>query len=198
MKPVLAAVAVAVVFSVVVVSADLVPGGSATTTYTPIDFHATRGYPMEAVSDVRAQTDAVVLATVLEEREGGSGGVYEGEQLIGRLVTVRTDRVFWQKEGAPVPPETFDVGGGVWTQRNGVRSEPLWWWGDVGKQYLYVLVRTPDGAGTTRWAHEFELMAPILNGRMPTRIDSHKPWFAEIQGKTPDELERLFAAKLGD
>jgi hypothetical protein len=195
----LALAAVAVVLTAVVVAVVLVERGRGTTTYTPIDFSTVnRAYPMDTLADVRAHTDAVVLATILAERESreGRGGIYEGEPLIGRQVTVRIDRTLWQKQGAPVPPDTFEIGGGVWSQSNGVRSEPLWSWGDVGKQYLYVLVQNPDGSGN-RWAHEFELLTPIMNGRTPTMINSSRPWFAEIQGKTPDELEQLFAATLG-
>ena len=68
---------------------------------------------MDTLGDVWTHTDAVVLATVLAEREGtGRGPIFEGEPLVWWSITVRNDRTLWQKQGAPVPPETFETGGG--------------------------------------------------------------------------------------
>ncbi len=189
----------AVVVSVVLVQRS---GGEALprTTYTPVQFEAHRAFPMDTLADVGARADAVILATVLAEAEVEDPEVIErGEGYLGRRLTLHVDRILWQRKNAPSPPETFETGGGSWRYSEGART-PFVFFGEVGEQYLFVVdknTQDPDGDGY-RWIHEITLGAPIINGRTPTQIDSDKPFFAAIRGKTPEELERLLAATLGD
>jgi hypothetical protein len=164
----------AVAVSVVLVQRS---GGEALprTTYTPVQFEAHRAFPMDTLE-------------VIERGEG----------YLGRRLTLHVDRILSQRKNAPSPPETFETGGGSWRYSEGTRT-PFVFFGEVGKQYLFVVdnnTQDPDGDGY-RWIHEITLGAPIINGRTPTQIDSDKPFFAAIRGKTPEELELLFAATLG-
>lgn len=169
------------------------------TTFTPVNFDANRAFPMETMGDVGAHADAVVLATVLSEEELGDPEVVErGEGLVGRRITLRLDRTLWQKRNVLSPPKTFDTAGGSWSYNQGIRT-PFVWFGDVGQPYVLVLARNSTDVNDNgyEWMHEGALGVPILSGRTPIVINSDKPYFAEIRGKTPDDLERLFATKLG-
>jgi hypothetical protein len=197
----LALAAAAVVLAAVVISVVLVGRSSGTATYTPVNVGASGADSRGTPAEVREHAEAVVLATVLAEgdRESLENHEEEGGRSISRRITIRIDRTLWQKEGAAIPPETFDSPGGVWHESKEGKRTPAWLIGDVGQQYVFVVgenIWDLDG-DSYRWMYEGSLLAPIMNGRTPAEIDSEKPYFKEIEGKTPDELEQLFAAKLG-
>ncbi len=195
--------AVAVVLALVILSTAVVARVTADepprTAYTPLEFPGLRAYPMDTLDDVRTHADAIVLATVLSEAPHESREAFYGEEgLVGRRITIRIDRSLWQKENAPSPPRTFDTAGGSWFYRQGVR-EPLFKFGEVGEQYVFVLAKNTSDTNNNsyEWVHEGTLGAPLIGGRTPTDIESEKPYFQAIRGKTPDELERLFDTTLG-
>lgn len=116
---------------------------------------------------------------------------------MGRRITVQVDRALWQKPGIPAPSGNIETGGGSWRYSNGSRT-PFIFFGEIGKQYLFVFAHKTDPADTDgcEWNHEITLGVPIIEGRTPTVIESEKPYLQAIRGKTPDELVRFFSASL--
>lgn len=169
------------------------------TSFTPVRLDANRAFPMDTLGDVRVRADAIVLATLIAEEEVSDPEIVaRGEGLLGRRVTLRVDRTLWLRRGTPAPEATIQTGGGSWRYSEGSRT-PFVIFGEVGRQYLYVLGYNDDPADTNsyRWGNEITLGVPILSGRTPTLINSDKPYFASIRNKTPDELQSLFASALG-
>lgn len=169
------------------------------TSFTPVRLDANRAFPMDTLGDVRVRADTIVLATPIAEEEISDPEVVaRGEGLLGRRVTLRVDRTLWLRRGTPAPEATIQTGGGSWRYGEGSRT-PFVTFGEVGRQYLYVLRSNDDPADTNgyRWGHEMTLGVPILSGRTPTIINSDKPYFAAIRNKTPDELQSVFASALG-
>jgi hypothetical protein len=85
------------------------------------------------------------------------------------------------------------TGGGSWRTDNGTRI-PWIISGEVGKQYLFVFgYSNHPSTDAYQWFQEGALAAPVVSGRMPVSINSDKPFFKAIQGKSPGELSTLFA-----
>jgi hypothetical protein len=195
---------IAVLCAGLAIAAALLAGNSGEPQpYRPMVINANREYPMDTLADVRAHADGLVLATVESEAEGVAWPnrriMETREGLLGRRITVRIDRTLWWRTGVGRPPPTFVTAGGAWQYRQGVRSRFWSFFGEVGQQYLVVLVENtnPHDTNGYGWQHEAPLEAPIIDGRTPVEIESDKPWFTAVRGKTPDELEQLFARELG-
>lgn len=167
--------------------------------YTPIEFRGNREFIIETLADVGRHVDAIVLATPVSESEiSAEIAIERGEGVIGRRIDVRIDQVLWARQGSERLPAIIETAGGSWQYRDGQRT-PLFYFGELGRQYLFVLRHNDDPSDTNgyAWMHDATLEVPFVNGRTPAVINSEKPYFAAIRGKTSEELARLFAQSLG-
>ena len=172
------------------------------TVYTPLTAgNLDRLYPMDTLADVREHSDEIILGTVMKEGElPVRKTLSPTEELVGRRITVRVDQVLWQRESAAAVPETVTTSGGSWVVTDKGRS-PLFYFGDVGTQYVFVLQLgdgDPVNTAAYEWVQEGTLGVPVQYGRTPTVIKSVKPFLAAIEDKTPDQLKSLFDEKLGN
>ena len=203
-KPTLAAIcalAIAALVSIVVFQRQDNAGGELPlkrTVYRPVDVNADRLFLMETLDDVGLHADAIVLGTPVAELELEDPEVVErGEGYLGRCITVRIDRVLWQKRAANVPVGEIQTAGGSWRYSEGTRT-PFFYFGEIGQQYMLIFKQKTnrEDADGYEWMHDGTLGLPIVDGRTPTVIESEKPFFAAVRGKTPDELVKVFATSL--
>lgn len=172
--------------------------GVPTRAYRPIEIHVDRMFPMTSLVDVALRADAILVGTPISEVEVEDPEVIErGEGYLGRRITVQVDRTLWQKPGVPGPPSSIETGGGSWRYSDGNRT-PFIIFGELGKQYLFVFDHNSDPLDENgyEWNHEMTLGVPMIDGRTPAQIVSDKPYLRAIEGKSVEELERLFASSL--
>ena len=149
--------------------------------------------PNNTVSDLVSYADSVVIATVVDEREGASDvDPGDGSRYISRVLTFRVDDRVWQAQGAPQPGADFELTTFGWNQRTGGaktqsrRSDVIWY--EKGQQYVIPLSRYDDGS----------LAIPSVDSIVPTSksavFGSGEPWAASTPGlaalaaKSPNEL----------
>lgn len=159
--------------------------------------------PNNTVSDLVSYADAIVVATVVNEREGaGDIDPGDGSSYTSRVLTFRVDHRVWSAEGAPQPSANFDLTTFGWNQRKGgdkersLRSDVIWY--EKGQQFVVPLSRYDDGS----------LAIPSVDSIVPTSttavFGSGEPWTASTPGlaalaaKTPSELSTVLASAAPD
>lgn len=159
--------------------------------------------PNNTVSDLVSYADAVVVATVVNERDGASDvDPGDGSRYTSRVLTFRVDNRVWSAEGAPQPGANFELNTFGWNQRNGgekkpsLRSDVIWY--EKGRQYVVPLSRYEDGS----------LAIPSVDSIVPMSTSavfgSGKSWtastpgLAALAGKAPNELTTVLASAQPD
>lgn len=107
-------------------------------------------FPTSSDQDLVTYADRLVAIEIRSEREEALSGVTAGEGMIDRVVTIELGKTFWSREGAPLAPQSFELGVPGWTVHDGKRTEfaikgaPRF---EVGNTYLALLTRLANG----RW-----------------------------------------------
>lgn len=155
--------------------------------------------PNETVSDLVSYADAIVVATVVDERDGATDvDPGDGSRYISRVLTFRVDNRAWSAKGAPQPGPEFELTTFGWNQRKdgsrkpSLRRDVIWY--EKGQQYVIPLSRYEDGT----------IAIPSVDSIVPTSksavFGSGEPWtasspgLAALAGKTPSELSATLAA----
>jgi hypothetical protein len=144
--------------------------------------------PFESLSDWVSYGDAVVVATVTDERradptdELGSTGWPNGQSIV-------IGERLWQHPSAPVPPETIDVTGGLLVVEPGDRVSLTLRLASVGVHYLIALGRYDD--------HGWRPVSPtlaVVAGRVDPSIRGTYPFADALAGLDVAEIESTFSS----
>lgn len=132
-------------------------------------------FSAETVRDLRSYSDAIAIVRgVSEEIPPAPEGPEGWAGFIGRVVTVRVERVLWRRPKAPEPPPTFRFSDWGWF---GSRGEPVPARAcgrtrmEIGRRYLAPVARL---RGST-WYPFDEVRLRLRGGRVVGGVDGGEP-----------------------
>lgn len=151
-------------------------------------------FPAATLADWVTYADQLAVVSVTDEAPIPPGPEFaaDGDYVL-RNVTLRVDRVLWQREGAAKAPDTVSVRTWGWFERNGRRTPdsaedaPRL---EVGERYLTPLVHASDG-----WTPLADSSILTLSGDQITAKVRKVQITAKVRKGEPRDLARSLAGK---